>query len=154
MYSVVVSLEKTLGARKIDEAHQFVMSRVLAAVQNQVDVATWQGTCDLTYEDRKFSGNSLRIARTHLLYHGTILYDSDLSLLASCLCHAPRQPDYRRSRDHHDFVTNVPIDPNGLANDLLHQFGASEETVSRLPVTTIRSLRQQRYDNPDWHFRH
>ena len=154
MYSVVISLEKTLGARKIDEAHQYVMSRVLAAVRKQVDAATWQGTCDLTHEDRKFSGNSLRIARTHLLYHGTILFGSDLQLLARCLCHAPRQPDYRRSRDHHEFVTNVSIDPTELQKDLLEQFGVNDESISRLPLETIRSLRQQRYDNPDWHFRH
>ena len=34
---------------------------------------------------RKFSGNSLRVKRTHLLYHGTLLYDFDLSLIAKCL---------------------------------------------------------------------
>src|SRR6056297_1386937 len=74
MYSVVLSLDRRPAVRKIDEAHRWVMGRLLAAVTRQLPGATWQGTCDLVWEGRKFSGNSLRLARRHLLYHGTILY--------------------------------------------------------------------------------
>ena len=58
----------------------YVMQRVLAALQQQIPEVAFQGTCDLTWQNRKFSGNSLRIARGHLLYHGTMLYRVDLDL--------------------------------------------------------------------------
>ena len=45
----------------------------------------------------------------HLLYHGTVLYDFNLELIDECLTMPPRVPDYRASRDHRDFVTNLPL---------------------------------------------
>jgi len=154
MYSIVLSTAGQESLRKIDVAHQFVMSRLLHALQRQLPEAKWQGICDLTWNDRKCSGNSLRIARRHLLYHGTILYDADLEILAGALEHAPRQPDYRDGRDHGDFVTNVPIEPSRFAVDAKEAFGARESAGCEPFRDRIQQLRRQRYDVPDWHFRH
>ena len=154
MYSVVLSFDQNPGLQKIDQAHLYVMDRVLAAVQNQVPDARHQGICDLTWENRKFSGNSLRIARRHLLYHGTVLYDFDLNLLAKCLDFAPRQPDYRQSRSHDSFVTNVALNPMGLANDLRSQFKAQGEVSINDYTTHAADLRTQRYELDSWRFRH
>ncbi len=92
MYSVVLSFARDPALSRIDVAHQYVMSRVLTALQRQIPDAALQGTCDLTWQNCKFSGNSLRIARQHLLYHGTILYEFDLSLMPRCLKRAPGNP--------------------------------------------------------------
>ncbi|QDT13273.1 lipoate--protein ligase family protein [Planctomycetes bacterium K23_9] len=154
MYSVVLRLDSDNGLRQIDAAHRHVMQRVLTAVQDQIPQAKLQGTCDLTYRDRKFSGNSLRIARSHLLYHGTILYAADLDRVANCLADAPRQPDYRLGRTHEDFVTNVAIDSAVLASRLSDVFGIEPPRLT-LPVREeMQRLRTERYDNPQWHFRH
>ena len=40
-----------------------------------------RGTSDLAIGELKFSGNSVRCKRDTLLYHGTMLYDFDLSLI-------------------------------------------------------------------------
>lgn len=154
MYSVVISLETRPHLRKIDAAHDYVIRRVLAAVKQQVDAAKLQGICDLTLNERKFSGNSLRISRCSFLYHGTILYDVDLSLLADCLEGAPRQPDYRKGRDHNDFVTNVALDPDRFAIKLMQQFAVAGDPITQLPQTKMLALRQTRYDLPEWHSRH
>lgn len=156
MYSVVLRLLDETSIRKIDVAHDFVMTRVLAAVQVQVPLAKRQGICDLTLDEQKFSGNSLRVARHHLLYHGTLLINADLDLIADCLGFAPRQPKYRRSRDHRDFVTNLPVDMNQLSADLADQFGASPPETT-VPKTQIESISQdlmcERYSDPKWHSR-
>jgi lipoate-protein ligase A len=165
MYSIVLSLEPPedsdqrdfdeYGAlRKIDVAHAYVMHRVLRALRNQIADAELQGTCDLTWKNRKCSGNSLRIARRHLLYHGTILYDFDLSLIAECLKEAPRQPAYRQGRDHESFITNVPMDPRKFGVDLFAIFGAAGETSAESFGDRIRQLRHQRYDAKAWNYRH
>ncbi|MCG8650107.1 MAG: lipoate--protein ligase family protein, partial [Pirellulales bacterium] len=67
---------------------------------------------------------------------------------------APRQPQYRAGRDHRQFVTNVPVDPEALATGLAGEFGAVEDTAFQLPQDRIRQLKMQRYDDPAWHFRH
>lgn len=154
MYSIVLSTAGQESLRKIDVAHQFVMSRLLRGLQRQLPDAQWQGICDLTWNDRKCSGNSLRIARRHLLYHGTVLYDANLQLLGDALAHAPRQPDYRDSRDHSEFVTNVPIDPSRFVADVKEIFGANKLADCEPLRERIRQLRLQRYDDPRWHFRH
>lgn len=153
MYSVVLDLQRRPGLRKVDEAHAWVMSRLAAAVRRQLESVAWQGTCDLTFEGRKFSGNSLRIARDHLLYHGTILHDADLERIAMCLKTPPRQPDYRAGRSHGDFVTNVPIDPRRLADDIAIAFEATTSATT-WPEDLMNELLSERYRSIAWHQRH
>ena len=154
MYSVVLSQIERPELSKIDAAHRFVMERVADAVRAQIPEVRQQGICDLTYRDRKCSGNSLRIARRHLLYHGTVLYDFDVDRIGRCLKEAPRQPEYRQGRDHDAFVTNVPIDPERFATDLSEVFGVTGQIDAESLRRRIRQLRQQRYDDPGWNFRH
>lgn len=153
MYSLVLPLAGRGELRKIDVAHEYVMSRVLRALRRQLAAAEYQGTCDLTWENRKCSGNSMRVARRHLLYHGTMLYDFDLSLIDRCLRLAPRQPEYRGGRDHHDFVTNVPIDPRKFADDLCLVFDVQQDCDASELARRMRVLREQRYGDAGWHER-
>ena len=154
MYSLVLKVEGRGDLRKIDLAHQYVMERVLDALRMQLDDAQFQGTCDLTWRNRKCSGNSLRVARRHLLYHGTLLYDFDLSLIARCLKVAPRQPEYRQGREHHQFVTNVPIDASQFTEDLCKQFNVGCHEDATALRSRVSELRRQRYDDQRWHHRH
>lgn len=125
MYSLVLSSRRRPELRKVDEIHRWVMARLVAAIHRQCPQVRWQGTCDLTLDQRKFSGNSLKVARHHVLYHGTILHAFDLSSISRWLQTPPRQPDYRAGRSHADFVTNLPVDPQQLRHDLADSFDAS-----------------------------
>jgi lipoate-protein ligase A len=154
MYSVVLSLSRQSDLQKIDVAHRHVMGRVLQAVQRQVPAVDFQGTCDLTWNHRKCSGNSLRVSRNHLLYHGTVLYGADLDSIARCLTKAPRQPQYRAGRDHRNFITNIPTDPVRLAADIASVFEAQVDHGCPLPRDRMLQLRRDRYDCPAWHLRH
>ncbi len=111
MYAVVLSYELRPALRSLEAAHSLVMETLLSAISRLLPGAARRGICDLTYHDRKFSGNSVRCRRQHLLYHGTMLYDFDLELIEECLCMPPRVPDYRGGRNHREFVTNLPIAP-------------------------------------------
>ena len=154
MYSVVLDFAKSGDLRKIDGAHQYVMHRVLSAVQRQLPNARLQGICDLTIDNRKVSGNSLRLTRTHVLYHGTILHDFDLSLISRCLDHAPRQPEYRSEREHRDFVGQANLVPARFCEDLAAEFSAKDWVETGHLASQIARLRQERYDQDQWHFRH
>lgn len=114
MYAVVLSMVRRPQLRFIDAAHRYVLGTLEAALAPLAPGVCRQGTSDLALGDRKFSGNSLRVKRDHLLYHGTLLYDFPLELIGACLGVAPRQPAYRGGRSHDDFVCNLPVSVNDL----------------------------------------
>lgn len=159
MYSVVLSLRQRAELRNLDLAHDFIMTALTAAISRRVPEVRFQGTCDLTYRDRKFSGNSLRVAREHILYHGTLLYAADLPLIATCLRMPPRHPDYRQSREHASFITNLPLPREILGQTVREAFTGevSPAVPVEFPATVFRraeKLAQERYQNPQWNFRH
>jgi len=126
------------------------MSQLQTALDS-IDVETeMQGTCDLTFAGRKFSGNALRCRRDWFLYHGTIILDTfDLSLIQSCLGEPKRQPDYRESRSHDEFVTSIPADADALKTALEKQWNATEP-FEHPPIELAKTLRDEKYNDPDW----
>jgi lipoate---protein ligase len=100
---------------------------------------------------RKFSGNSLRAKRSHLLYHGTLLYDFDLSLIESCLKLPPRQPEYRHARSHRDFVTNLPVARDTLTQAIDAAWPTQEE-IDEWPQERVATLVAERFSRDGWNF--
>jgi lipoate-protein ligase A len=152
MYSVVLDLTRTPGLEMISQAHQHVLQRLTDALQSTgVDVQA-KGHCDLTVNDRKFSGNALRITRQHLLYHGTILYDFDLSLITRYLQEPHRQPDYREQRPHTDFVCNISATADQLRSALREAWGA-ERKLAEWPSALTSELVATKYGQTSWNLK-
>lgn len=126
MYSVMLRYSGREHLRLIDECHRHVLSMVRTALSPLIRGIELRGTSDLAINDRKFSGNSLRCKRDHLLYHGTILYNFDVNLIGMLLQQPPREPDYRGSRPHDDFVTNLPLQPAIIRQRLIDAFDARQ----------------------------
>ncbi len=100
--------------------------------------------------DRKFSGNSVRCRRRHLLYHGTLLYDFPLDLVARCLKMPPRQPDYRDGRQHGDFLINLPVPREAIRRAVVGAWRAGASTGD-WPHARVARLVAERYGCPEWH---
>jgi lipoate-protein ligase A len=132
MYALVLDRRARPELRGIDGAHEFVMSRMAGALGRLVPGVGSQGTCDLVLPTtdggppRKFSGNSLRVKRDWVLYHGTILYDFPLDQLERWLAAPRRQPEYRAGRAHGAFVTNFPAERRALEDALVDEWIAEE----------------------------
>ena len=153
LYSVVLDLVLRPELRNVDLAHQFVMGHLAAATKMQRPEIQLEGICDLTYGAKKFSGNSLRVAKDHLLYHGTILMAVDLPLVSGCLRTPPRQPDYRVERSHEEFITAIEIDSADLSDCLAARLGATQPMTS-LPDREILAGFESKYASKDWIWRH
>jgi lipoate-protein ligase A len=153
MYAVVLNLELRAHLRAIDEAHAFVLGRLATALSRLLPGISRQGTSDLALGDRKFSGNSLRIKRRHALYHGTLLYDFPLSLIGELLAAPPRQPPYRQSRLHADFLTNLPLQREQLRQALIEAWQAGTPLID-WPRALTASLVAEKYSQPAWNARH
>lgn len=149
MYAVVLSYQHRPQLRMIEAAHRFVLERLCQAIKPQVPDVMASGTSDLSRNARKFSGNSLRCRQRHLLYHGTIVYDLSMEIMAECLAAPPRQPAYRTGRGHQDFMNNIPIDPARLRRELARIWGATTPLANWPTAETARVV-GERYSNSKW----
>jgi lipoate-protein ligase A len=149
MYSLVLGLQDRPQLRMPDEAHRFVLQQVAGALESLSPDIAHLGTSDLAIGGRKFSGNSLRCKRNHILYHGTLLYDFPLQQISTFLQMPPRQPGYRQERDHHDFVVNLDTEADLLRQMLVEQWqptGASGDW----PRERTEQLVASRYCRAEW----
>ena len=152
MYSLVLSCELRPPLKMIDQAHQFVLGLIAQSLQPLNIEAELAGVSDLAWQNRKFSGNSLRCKRTHLLYHGTLLYDFSLPLISRYLASPPRQPDYREGRDHGGFLTNLPLSREELQAALCEAWQPVSKQES-WPQEQTEKLLQSRYSQDAWNHR-
>lgn len=153
LYSLVLSNELRPELKDLDRVHAFVMQTISQAIGRLLGRVKFQGTCDLTWQNRKFSGNSLRVARRHVLYHGTLLFDFPIELVQKTLLVPPRQPDYRDGRTHDQFVINLPLGEQQLRTALADAFAATT-LRKHWPEDRVGELVESRYGKPEWNFRH
>jgi lipoate-protein ligase A len=149
MYSVVLRYDGRQHLRLIDQAHRHVLGIVGSALQSLALAADHCGTSDLALGGRKFSGNSLRCKRDHVLYHGTLLYEFDLTLVERLLQMPPRMPDYRTGRSHGEFVMNLDADRTHLVRAMTDGFGATA-ALDQWPQTLTQQLAESRYAKEEW----
>ncbi len=150
MYAVMLDYRKRPQLRMLANVHQYVMLQMLRAIQSLAIQVKMQGTCDLTMDNRKFSGNALRCKRNWLIYHGTILCKSfDLELISDCLGTPQRQPDYRKDRSHGEFLTLLPTDPQQLRKAIISQWEADSARYD-WPVDLTRQLSAEKYLTEAW----
>jgi lipoate-protein ligase A len=152
MYAVVLSYARRPHLAKLDAAHREVLEPLAAALARHCPEVVWAGTSDLAIGPRKFSGNSLRCKRSHLVYHGTLLYDFPLALVGELLKTPPRQPEYRHGRAHGDFVANLPLDRSTLREAVLAAFPTSG-TLDDWPQELTAKLVEEKYARDDWNSR-
>lgn len=159
MYALLLDHHRQPALRQLDFAHRYVMTRMQEACEAVGSNVRFQGTCDLTLNGKKFSGNSLRTKRSYTMYHGTMLYDFDLSMISRLLKTPPRQPDYRASRDHDAFVTNLDRSPDVSAESFakmleqaVRKSWQAEVELNSKPDAKEAELVQRRYGKREWHY--
>ena len=151
-YSLVIHHEPHPRLQAVDVVHRFVLGRIADALSVFDPSVRRRGASDLAMGDRKFSGNSVRIRRRHLLYHGTILYDFPLETIAAYLLPPPRQPAYRDGRDHLRFVTNFPAPVEELKRCLIDAWGA-DAVVDDWSEADVAELTNRKYRQREWNYR-
>jgi lipoate-protein ligase A len=152
MYALVLSLIRRPGLRVVDQAHRFVLRTLAEAFQPLMAGVQCRGISDLAIGERKVSGNSIRIKRDYLLYHGTLLYDFRLELIDRLLAMPPRQPAYRNGRAHEAFVANLPTTADALRQALRTAWQAVEP-CDAWPRGGTEQLVAERYGRREWNER-
>jgi lipoate-protein ligase A len=152
MYAVILDLHRSPHLESINVAHEHVIGKLASALRSAGQPVDVRGHCDLTINNCKFSGNALRITRTHVLYHGTVLHDFDLELVGHYLREPPRQPDYRSKRTHGAFIRNVDVPTKTLRQCLIDQWSANQPLID-WPQETTSQLVEEKYSRDDWNLK-
>jgi lipoate-protein ligase A len=155
MYSLILHTGRFPAVRHVATTHQFILSRVADAICQQDCHVQRAGTSDLVlshdHQLLKCSGNSMRLGRQSVLYHGTLLYDLDLAVIPRWLRHPGREPSYRNGRTHEAFVTNLPLTRQSLCRALLCAFPA-QGTCQGPDQRELAPLIAARYTDDAWNY--
>jgi lipoate-protein ligase A len=157
-YALILRIEEHSPLAGISGANKFIMARNREAIQSAIGATRWQlpvevnGHTDLSIGARKFSGNSQRRHKNFLLFHGTFLLNYDLALIGELLKFPSRQPDYRDSRSHGDFLMNLEISAH-LIKDALRKMWRAEHFLEKPPLERIAKLAHEKYASPDWNLK-
>jgi lipoate-protein ligase A len=63
-----------------------------------------EGLSDLVINDRKVAGACIWNSKDVVYYSASLLVEPQIELMEKYLKHPPREPEYRRGRNHRDFV--------------------------------------------------
>ena len=157
-YAVTLRIHEHGPLANVSGTNRFVMEQNRAAIETLVDSrVTIQGYTDLAVEAGragdntarllKFSGNAQRRRRCAVLFHGTILHAFDLTLIQTLLIMPSKQPEYRNSRAHEEFVTNFPVSADAIRKAFCAAWKV--RTTASPPAITSRLL--EKYSRGDWH---
>ena len=152
-YTLILRIAENSATASISSANKFIMERNREAIEalfkSQISV---RGHTDLAIAGRKFSGNSQRRKKNFLLFHGTFLLNFDLALVGDFLRMPSRQPDYRQSRSHDDFLANLNLPAERIKVALKEIWNAPGE-LKAVPQSEIQTLAAQKYSTGEWNFK-
>ncbi len=141
------------GTFHVGATNEWVMSRVRGALDPLLGgEVLLQGTTDLTWRGRKFSGNAQKRRARCFLFHGTVLLDFNLAFVGQLLRPPSKEPAYRAGRPHAAFIGNVPLERAAVKAALALAFGA-DEAATDVPRARADALVAARYGRDEWNFR-
>lgn len=156
-YTLVLPVASAQELESITGANRFIMEttrRALAPLTHgKLEV---RGHTDLTVGGLKFSGNAQRRKRRCLLFHGSILVNFDLAMIARTLRLPLIQPDYRANRAHQEFITNFEASRSRIEIALRQAWNANTETsadVNAKILSAAAALVESKYSRDEWNRR-
>lgn len=123
--------------------------------------ATVDGRNDILIDGKKVSGNAQYVRQGRVMHHGTILFDSDMSVLGQALIPDPAKQQAKGVKSVRSRVTNVR---QCLSHDMtLEEFrdilskslmaeGFERYELTEADIAAIEEIRQNRYAQHDWNY--
>lgn len=137
----------------IQNSYDYILNRIIDALP-EYDLNR-AGISDIALGDLKVSGNAQRRHKNYILHHGTILYDTDIQQVSRYLKEPKDRPDYRGTRSHEKFVSNLATSRESLMETIRTIFECEAATNSprRDILKEAAELAQTKYDKQAWIYR-
>ena len=149
-YSLALPLTADLRHLGISHVTARLMNKTaegLRVIQPEIEVC---GTSDLVCAGKKFSGNAQRWLRNSFVHHGTLLFDFDLTRIERYLRHPSREPNYRESRRHSEFVGNLAMTSDELKRAITDVWNGAITGCPQSMIDSARALAESRYKSGEW----
>ena len=83
-------------------------NKIISALKNfGIKNLGYKGISDITINDLKILGSSIYQNKHVVFYHAVLNVCESVSLIDRYLKHPVREPDYRKNRNHKNFVTSI-----------------------------------------------
>ena len=122
------------------------------------------GRNDMTIDGKKFSGNAQYLRQGRVMHHGTILFDSNASVLANALKVDEAKIQAKGVKSVRSRVTNVrpclPVDMTlpqfrqVLLDTILEDEPGEEYILTDKDLEVVEKLKKDRYDTWEWNYGH
>jgi len=116
----------------------------------------------MTIDGKKFSGNAQYIRQGRVMHHGTILFDSNMSVLSGALQVDPAKIQAKGIKSVRSRVTNVrPCLPEDLTleqfrrfllESILEEFPGEAYDLTEEDLAAIAAIRDRRYNTWQWNY--
>ena len=123
--------------------------------------ATVDGRNDILIDGMKVSGNAQYVRQGRVMHHGTILFDSDMSVLSKALRPDPAKVSTKGVKSVRSRVTNVrqclaqdmTIEEfrNTLSGSLMTE-GFEKYELTQADIAAIKEIQNKRYDQWEWNY--
>ncbi|HEX8237712.1 MAG TPA: lipoate--protein ligase family protein [Abditibacteriaceae bacterium] len=152
-YALVMPIPQSGPLSNLSDTNGFIMQRHREVLTQLLGApVSSEGFTDLAIGGLKFSGNAQRRRRRTLLFHGTFLLDFDLSLIERVLNMPSKQPQYRNTRSHHDFVTNIGATRESIKR-VLQETWQAHRVLESWPRERMAALAGGKYADDAWNFK-
>jgi lipoate---protein ligase len=152
-YALILRIAENSPLASISSANKFIMEKNRAVIESLLkQPVEVRGHTDLAINGLKFSGNSQRRKKKFLLFHGTFLLNFDLALVGQFLRMPSLQPEYRASRRHDDFLTNLNLSADKVKAALKKSWDAIKE-LEDFPKSEIQKIAAQKYSTDEWNLK-
>ncbi len=108
---------------------QFYNEKIITALTNLgINNISHKGISDLAVNNKKILGSSIYRRKEKLFYHSVINYSESTEIIGKYIAHPKREPDYRKGRNHGDFVTSLielgcEVEINAVIDEINGVFG-------------------------------
>jgi lipoate-protein ligase A len=133
--------------------------RALASLGVEAEI---NGRNDMTIEGKKFSGNAQYYKRGRVMHHGTILYDSDLSVVARALVVPKDKIESKGIKSVQSRITNVkshmrediPVEGfiAALREAMFRENKLLPYELSPQDLLGVRALQKEVYNTWEWNY--
>lgn len=148
----------------VEDAERLTMERftkpIVAALQGLGLQAEASGRNDILVDGRKVSGTAQRLVKNRILYHGTLLFDSNPSMVEGALQVDPAKFRSKSAKSVRSRIGNIRAAlqkdmtlpefwaylKNALADEILPAALTTEE------LAAVEALKQSKYDTWEWNF--
>ena len=141
--------------------YQHFVQPVVAALQNLGLPAEASGRNDILIDGRKVSGTAQRLAGKRILFHGTLLFDSNPDMIAGVLHTDPSKFQSKSTKSVRSRVGNIrsflkeDMDLDTFWRYLKESFGGESlrnDVLLPAELEKVKQLKAEKYDTWEWTF--